>query len=384
MLSGEASADRGTQSPRTEVVGVADRPSPDVTDDVSTSTAEASRTSRGPGRDIRSVHVTNGTRQRQWDIVLDMAVLGIDAGGTRTVCLLADERETVVASARGPGANLQSVGELEVEKVLHQVIEDALGETQVRPSTICLGMAGVDRPGDADTIRGILARIGYRARVLVVNDALIALEAGLPGAAGLVIISGTGSIAYGRDGSGRAARAGGLGHVLSDEGSGYWLGREALRAVVRAADGRGPATALREPVLAHFHAGRTAELLPAIYGSLSRPSTVAAVARLVELAAEAGDAVARRLIHTAADELVVMAESVARQLGLQAPPIVLSGGALHGGQGLRTATETRLAERLPGCSIRLLEDEPAAGAVRLALAAAAGRPAVPAYVNAVS
>jgi N-acetylglucosamine kinase-like BadF-type ATPase len=308
-----------------------------------------------------------------------MVVLGIDAGGTRTLGLLADETGAVLASARGPGANLQSAGELEVEKVLHQVVEDALGDTTSPPSAICLGIAGVDRPGDGETIRAILARIGYRARVLVVNDALIALEAGLPGAPGIVMISGTGSIAFGRDAGGRAARAGGLGHVLSDEGSGYWLGREALRAVVRAADGRGPATALSARLLAHFQVDRATDLVPVVYGGGARPSLIAGLAREVEAAAEAGDAVAGTLIDSAAAELTEMAASVARQLDLTAPTILLSGGTARGAARLRQGTIDRLGARLPGCIVRLLEAEPAEGAVRLALAQVAGRAVIPTY-----
>jgi N-acetylglucosamine kinase-like BadF-type ATPase len=152
-------------------------------------------------------------------------VLGIDAGGTKTVCQLADERGTVIAESRGVGANLQAVGELEVEKVLHQVMEKALEDVDIVPDGICLGIAGVDRPDDAAVVRGIMKRIGYKARVLVVNDALVALESGAPGQPGIVIISGTGSISYGRNAAGMAARSGGWGYVLGDEGSGYWIGR---------------------------------------------------------------------------------------------------------------------------------------------------------------
>src|SRR5512145_1505058 len=136
-----------------------------------------------------------------------MHVLGIDAGGTKTVCYLADETGRVVSEARGPGANLQAAGELEVEKVLHDVMEAALGERDVVPAAICLGIAGVDRPDDAAVVRGIMRRIGYKARIVVVNDALVALEAGAPGVPGVVIVSGTGSIAYGRNASGESARA---------------------------------------------------------------------------------------------------------------------------------------------------------------------------------
>src|SRR5689334_336031 len=165
-------------------------------------------------------------------------VLGIDAGGTKTVCQLANDRGELIAEPRRGGANLQAVGEIEVEKVHHDVIEEAIGDGDVGPSVICLGIAGVDRPDDASVVRGIMKRIGYKARVLVVNDALVALEAGAPDQPGVVVIAGTGSIAYGRNDRNEAARAGGWGHVLGDEGSGYWIGRAALRAVLRAADRR--------------------------------------------------------------------------------------------------------------------------------------------------
>src|SRR5213078_4483038 len=97
-----------------------------------------------------------------------------------------------------------------------------------------------------------MRRIGHRSRVLVVNDALIALAAGAGDDPGIVIISGTGSIVYGRNERVEAARAGGWGHMIGDEGSGYWIGREALAAVMRAGDGRGPETGLTAAMLAHF------------------------------------------------------------------------------------------------------------------------------------
>ena len=111
-------------------------------------------------------------------------VIGIDAGGTKTVCLLADEHGEILARARGEGANLQAVGELQVEKILHAVMEQAIGDRRIVPAAICLGIAGVDRPNDAAVVRGIMKRIGLNSRILIVNDALIALEAGRAGAAG--------------------------------------------------------------------------------------------------------------------------------------------------------------------------------------------------------
>src|SRR3954467_10814505 len=227
-------------------------------------------------------------------------VLGIDAGGTKTVCQLADENGEVLAESRRGGANLQAAGELEVEKVLHEVMEEAIGDHEVRPTAICLGIAGVDRPDDARVVRGIMKRIGYKAKVLVVNDALVALEAGAPGAPGIVLIAGTGSIAYGRNEHNQAARAGGWGYMLGDEGSGYWIGRAALRAVLRQADRRGPATALTDMLLNHFNVSAPQELIHKIYNTTLRPTAIGALAMSVQAAFSQGDAVAIGILRGAA------------------------------------------------------------------------------------
>src|SRR5512144_2376320 len=117
-------------------------------------------------------------------------VMGIDAGATKTVCLLADEHGRVVAEGRGGGANLHAAGELEVEKVLHGVMEAAIGDRPIAPAAICLGIAGVDREDELQTVRAIMRRIGYKSRILVVNDALVALVAGAGDAPAIVIIAG--------------------------------------------------------------------------------------------------------------------------------------------------------------------------------------------------
>jgi N-acetylglucosamine kinase-like BadF-type ATPase len=311
-----------------------------------------------------------------------MFVIGIDAGGTKTVCQLADERANVLAESRGPGANLQAGGELEVEKALHAVMAEALGrDRSIRPTAICCGMAGVDRPEDVAAVRAILTRIGQKADLLIVNDALIALEAGAPGEAGVVIVAGTGSIAYGRDAEGHAARAGGWGHVLGDEGSGYWLGRQALQAVVRAADGRGPATLLSHLVLEHYRVGRAQDLVHQIYYGGSRPSAIAALGALVERAADQDDAVAQQIVQTGAAELAAAAISVATRLRLDACPVVLSGGMFRAVPRLAAGVIARLAALLPGAAARPLTVEPARGAVHLALALAVGQAVVPAYMD---
>lgn len=311
-----------------------------------------------------------------------MHVLGIDAGGTKTVCLLADARGDVVAEARGGGANLQSAGELEVEKVLHRVMESALAEHDIRPAAICLGIAGVDRPEDAAAVRGIMRRIGFKTHTLVVNDALVALAAGAGDDPGVVIVAGTGSIAYGRDAAGRAARAGGWGHLLGDEGGGFWIGRAALSAVVRQADGRGPATRLTEMVLSHMRLASPTELIHEIYyRDLQRPA-IAGLAALVQRATDAGDAVASQILSRASAELAAAAASVVGRLGMrgEAFPTILAGGIFRGVPWLTRDVTARLSEVAPRSDVRLLDAEPAVGAVRLALAAARGNVTIPSYV----
>ena len=311
-----------------------------------------------------------------------MFVLGIDAGGTKTVCLLADEHGHVLRSARGPGANLASLGELEVEKVLHEVMEQAVTGQSGVPAVICLGIAGVDRVEDAAIIRSIMRRIGNKAPVLVVNDALIALEAGAGDGPGIVLIAGTGSICYGRNERGQAARAGGWGYILADEGSGWWMGQRAVQAVMRHADGRGPATSLTSRVLAHFGVSEAGMLVHEVYYHDPRRRLIAGLGPAVQAAVDEGDAVARQIVAEAAGELALAARSVAEKLEMRGAqfPLVLAGGVFRVVTSLLADLTSRVADVVPRGKPRLLEVEPAMGAVRLAVAEARGGARIPTYV----
>ncbi len=310
-----------------------------------------------------------------------MHVLGIDGGGTKTVCLLADAQGAIVSEGRGPGTNLHVAGELAVEHVLRDVTEAAIGDRDITAAAICLGMAGVDREDEARTVGAIMRRIGGQSRVIVVNDALIALVAGAGDAAGIVINAGTGSIVYGRNANGEAARAGGWGHMIGDEGSGYWIGREALAAVMRAEDGRGPATGLTAEMLAHFKVADVSRLPRIVYDREVPRVSVAAVGPIVQQVAEQGDAVATRILERAAEELVLAARSVAARLEMRGDAFTfyLAGGAFKVVPWLAQELSRRLAEVAPRCDVQLLDAEPAVGAVWLALAEARGGAQVPRY-----
>jgi N-acetylglucosamine kinase-like BadF-type ATPase len=312
-----------------------------------------------------------------------MHVLGIDAGGTKTVGYLASEDGTVLAEARGGGANLQVAGEQGAETVLRAVMEQALDGTAAPLDAICLGMAGADRETDGRVVRGILRRIGGQARTLVVNDALLALVAGVKDAPGIVIICGTGSIVYGRSGRGVAARSGGWGHLLGDEGSGYWIGLRALRAVARAADGRGPATGLTGRLQAHFGVQRPSDLIPAVYDRKLALPAVGALSGHVEAERAAGDPVAAAILEEAADELLAAASAVTARLGMREEPFafILAGGVFAGVPWLGDRMSRRLPAIAPRCTVSRLPVEPALGAVRLALAEARGGAKVPPYLD---
>jgi N-acetylglucosamine kinase-like BadF-type ATPase len=311
-----------------------------------------------------------------------MHVLGIDAGGSKTVCVLADAGGRVVSEARGPGVNLHAVGEIKVEQVLQQVIDAALGERGIQPAAICLGIAGVDRGDDAQLVAAIMKRVGRGIPSLVVNDALIALVAGAGIEPGIVVIAGTGSIAYGRNARGAAARAGGWGHMIGDEGSGYWIGQRALAAVVREVDGRGPATRLTDDVQAYFNVPDAAGLVRIVYNLEEPRKSVALLGPLVQRASDAGDAVATHILEQAGEELALAARSVATRLEMrgEAFPFVLSGSVFRLVPRLVAEMDRRLRDIAPRSNVRPLQAEPAAGAVALALAEARGGAPVPRYL----
>ena len=297
-------------------------------------------------------------------------VAGIDAGGTKTVALLADETGKVCAKTRGGGANLVVEGELGVEKVLYDVIE---GLDAPEPlAALCLGIAGADRPSDRELLRGVLRRLGQREAVRIENDAYIALVAGSPEGTGIVVVSGTGSVAYGVDAHGATARSGGWGYLLGDEGSAYWLGHAAVRRGIRAADGRDQPTTLGERIGRKLGLEVPAGLVSWFYDQERFRHRVAELAYLVEEAAADGDASAAELLDHAAHHLALAARAVDRQLELSEPyRLVLSGGAFRACPSLCRRIEGRLD--LPLARVARLAAEPAVGAVTLALDSLRGR-----------
>jgi len=291
-------------------------------------------------------------------------VIGIDAGGTKTVGILADESGKVLSKAISGSANLVMKGELAVEKVIFDVIESLEAPEPV--AALCLGIAGVGQPGADQLIRDLLRRLGHRQPVRVVNDALVALVAGAPSGVGIVVVAGTGSIAYGVDSEGHTARSGGWGYLLGDEGSAFWLGHYAVRHAIRAADGRGVATTLYDLICNKLGVSDPTELVEWFYDQELSRNRVADLASLVEAASIDGDEAAENLMDQASKHLAKAARAVAGQLSFpERFPVVLSGGAFKACPSLGRRLEDLLAS--PEMEVRLLDVDPAMGAVTLAL-----------------
>jgi N-acetylglucosamine kinase-like BadF-type ATPase len=207
-------------------------------------------------------------------------------------------------------------------------------------------MAGCDRPADRAFIENIVRGcIADRTKILIVNDAVVAMVAVLGRLHGILVIGGTGSIVLGyNDHTGATTRCGGWGHLLGDEGSGYMIGLEALRAIMKEFDGRGQATSLTPRMLAALELKSPTDLIGWTYMSGKGKTEIAALARHVHDEAEAGDAVAKRILAEQAALLAIQVGTVYKRLfgaAGERVSLALWGGNLVNSSGYR---ETFTAE----------------------------------------
>lgn len=295
-------------------------------------------------------------------------ILGIDGGGTKTTALLADPHGNVIARATAGGSNYHAIGAEAAFAALDSALRRLLDQhADAELRAVCLGLAGVDRPADRAQVEAWAARALPGVRVTLVNDAELLLAAGTPEGWGVGVIGGTGSIALGRAPDGRSARAGGWGYRLGDEGSGYAVGRAALHAVARAADGRGAPTALTPAILAHWSLPQPDALIQHVYAAHTTRREIAELAEVVVRVAERGDEVAGEIVREAGRELALAAHAVVRQLDLAGSvPCALGGGVLVHAESITRVffhTATELGLRLEPVQT---VSEPALGAVKLA------------------
>ena len=242
--------------------------------------------------------------------------LGVDGGQSSTTAMIGDEAGRIIGSGRGGPCNHVKGpdGGPKFINAIRECIAIACAEAGLDVSVIafesaCLGFSG----GPADK-ESILDGILKTERRTVTTDAAIALAGAMAGGPGIITIAGTGSIAYGRNRDKRIARAGGWGYIYGDEGGGFDLTRQAVRAALRHEEGWGPPTSIHDLLLAQTGAANANDLLHRLYATDFPRPTIASFSKLVDRAAIEGDAVAHSILTNAAQHLATLASSVRSRL----------------------------------------------------------------------
>ncbi len=297
-------------------------------------------------------------------------VLGGDAGGTKTLALLATTTGEVVGRGlAGPG-NLHAVGFEAASRAVAEAIQaalDAAGIERANVAALCIGAAGASRADEIEAWTAWCRTQGWARQIGVVSDAEIVIAAALDRTPGLVVIGGTGSIAFAQRADGQRFRAGGWGYLIDDRGGAYDIACQALNAVMRAYDGRGIETALTPALLAACGCAQPPDLVRYVYASGVTRQQLAQLARVVDGVAGAGDAVAQAILDRAAGDLAELAVAAGRSAGFQGGVRCgLAGGVLLNAGRVRRAWTAQMQAAGFDPDPLVLVDEPARGALVLA------------------
>lgn len=306
-------------------------------------------------------------------------VLAVDGGGSKTDLLLLDLHGEVVAWERGSGCNPQTMGwgtvRAELDRLRSLALAAAQGRTLVAQHVY---LAGLDLPAELDAARDELAHWAVgRTTVVLDNDLFALLRAGTDAADAVAVVCGTGINAIGVRADGATARFPSLGEISGDWGGGAGLGAAALWHAARAEDGRGPDTALRDAVPARFGLDSVRAVFEGLHFGRIPQDAVPTLTPLLFAAAEQGDAVAASVVDRQAEEVVVMAASIVRRLGLEAVavPVVLGGSVLAAREPRLVAhVEAGIAAHVPLATAAWFTAPPVQGAALLALDAAGAGP----------
>ena len=294
--------------------------------------------------------------------------LGIDGGGSKTSCLIGDET-AVLGTGTAAGSNLVRVGEDQARESLASAIRQACTVANLKPDQItraCVGLAGAARPETAERIRGIVSEL-IPADITVVGDMVIALEAAFGSGPGVIVISGTGSIAYGRNREGQIARAGGWGFAISDEGSGHWIGRTAVATAMRAWDENyGDNMPLLESLMKSWNLESREQLVLA--ANATPCPDFASLFPTVLTLAETGDRIAGDVLRQAGIQLANLAGTVLMRLfaDTEAVPVAMSGGVFSASALVRQVFYNSLRSEHPHAILNPGVIEPVRGALELA------------------
>ena len=283
--------------------------------------------------------------------------LGIDGGGTKTRCVVGDEK-SVLGTGTSTSCKVQRVGEACVHDALAAAIHEACVQAGISPSQItrtCAGVTGAGRPEIANIMRGLLTSV-VSGEVEVTGDVEVAFEDAFGSGPGVLVIAGTGSIVYGRNAAGETARAGGWGHTVSDEGSGYWIGIEAVKAALRQHDAQ-RSSALLSALMAALGLKEFDDLIVRINGD--PPPDYAALFPVAQHFAEQGDVAASAVLAHAARELAHLTQGLILRLFQEETPVEIAiyGGVFTASTQLRESFSHTVGGLLPhtSCSSKVID-----------------------------
>jgi len=298
--------------------------------------------------------------------------MGIDGGGSQTTCAVGDEK-SLLGSGGGAGSNVVRVGEAQARKSISAAVLQACATAKLSPQQIkrtCIGVAGGARPEATEIIRRILSEL-VSGEIDVVGDMVIAMEAASGMGPGVIVIAGTGSIAYGRNAAGQTARAGGWGFAISDEGSGHWIGRAAVTSALRASD-EGQSNGLLESLMKAWGVKTREQMILA--SNASPPPDFAGLFPAVLAAVDAGEPNAHDILARAGVELATLGKIVISRLFADADhaPVAMSGGVFRNSALVRQVFYNRLRLECPKAVVNTDVVDPVKGALDLARRAALG------------
>lgn len=298
-------------------------------------------------------------------------VIGIDGGGTKTHLMAADSQMRTLFESFGGSSNLTSLSAHAVHENLNRLLHEFFAESGFKPENcagLCLGSAGAGRESARRELEAIIKEILPSCDVSVTHDAEGALAGGSVSGTGILLIAGTGSFCYGKNKQGQTCRTGGWGHIMGDEGSGYHVACDILRAVAKDWDSRGKPTLLTALVMDHWGLKDMDALMDAVYRSGKGKSELASLAFLCDIAYDKGDIAAYQIMEDAACALTDMVAAASQKLkgDLERLSCIYTGSLLTKSQYLKQHFEKKLSERCPGMALQTCLHHAAWGCAALA------------------
>ncbi len=305
-------------------------------------------------------------------------ILGVDGGGTKTTVQIADTGGKVISQAVSGSSSYKSVGINRAIGNLNTAVFDAVKKLKV-PRDIyfissCFGFAGHDAGEGPRIYREIVFNKKLRKylnprRTIICNDTRIGLKIGSESKNKIIIIAGAGSNCFGINEDGKQAGASGWDFILADEGSGYSVGLKALKAIMKAYDGRGEKTLLSKTILQELNLNEIPDLIKWAYGELFPKDKISALAETVGNTAKMGDKVSIDILAEEAEEAVISVITVADKLGFKDKDfdLVLVGGLFKCKEYFRDIFINRLRENFPKIKFMPLIENPVEGAIKMAI-----------------